>query len=141
MGVDTLFIDREIKRDIPRAMRRIREVLDSGRGVVVFPEGSSTRGDSVLRFRPSLLEAAASADVPVSYAALSYRTPKGSAPAHLSVCWWGDMPFGSHLLELLGLPRIRARLSFGEEPIQERDRKDLARRLQYAVEERFQPVV
>ncbi len=51
------------------------------------------------------------------------------------------MPFGSHLLELLGLPRIQARLSFGEEPIQERDRKVLARRLQYAVEERFQPVV
>jgi 1-acyl-sn-glycerol-3-phosphate acyltransferase len=140
-AADTMFIDRQIKRDIPRAMRRIGEVLDSGRGVVVFPEGSSSGGDSVMRFHPSLLEAAASAEIPVSYAALSYRTPEGSAPAHLSVCWWGEMPFTSHLIELLGIPRIRAKLSFGEEPICERDRKVLARRLQFAVEERFQPVV
>jgi len=140
-AVDTIFIDREIKRDIPRAMGRIRRVVDTGRGVVIFPEGSSTKGDTVMRFRPSLLEAAASAGHPVSYAALSYRTPAGSAPAHLAVCWWGEMRFLSHLMGLLAVPRIHASLSFGEERIQERDRKTLARRLQYAVEERFQPVV
>ena len=140
-AANTIFIDREIKRDIPRAMGQICRILDTGRGVVIFPEGTSTRGDTVERFRPSLLEAAAGAGHPVSYAALSYRTPAGSAPAHLAVCWWGDMPFFSHLMGLLAVPRIHASLSFGEERIQERDRKTLARRLQYAVEERFQPVV
>ena len=140
-SADTVFIDRESKRDIPRAMRRIERVLAGGRGVVIFPEGSSTKGAGVQRFRPSLLEAAAQAELPVSYAALSYRTPAGCAPAHLSVCWWGDMTFMRHLLALLGLPRIDAMLVFGEEPIRERDRKLLAERLHCAVEQRFQPVV
>ena len=88
-----------------------------------------------------MLESAAKAGIPVSYASLSYRTPPGSAPAHEAVCWWGDMPFGKHVLELLGLPEIRATLSFGEEPIREKDRKILAEQLQYAVAQQFQPVV
>ncbi len=140
-AADTVFIDRGNKRDIPRVMHRIRGILTGGRGVVLFPEGTTSAGADVGPFRPSLLETAAAADLPVSYAALSYRTPRGSVPAHLAVCWWGDMPFGGHFLELLGLPEIRATLSFGESGIQEGDRKILARRLHHAVERRFQPVV
>ncbi len=138
---DTLFIDRRNKRDIPRVIREIEHVLEGDRGIVVFPEGSSTMGAEVQRFRPSLLQAAAEAGIPVSYAALSYRTPEGSAPAHESVCWWGDMTFADHFVDLLGLPRIEARISFGADQIQERDRKRLAQRLQEAVEQVFHPVV
>ena len=140
-AADTLFIDRKVKRDIPRVVEQIERVLHGGRGVVIFPEGSSTKGAGVQRFRPSLLESAASARLPVSYAALSYRTPPGSAPAHLAVCWWGEMNFTPHLIELLGLPRIHATVCFGDEKIRESDRKVLARRLQDAVERQFQPVV
>ena len=140
-GADTIFIDRANKRDIPRVQAEIEGILEDRLGVVVFPEGTSTKGAEVGPFRPSLLEAAAIAGIPVSYAALSYRTPRGCAPAHLAVCWWGTMTFGGHMLELLALPRVEASVSFGDEPIQERDRKLLARRLQCAVEQRFQPVV
>ncbi len=140
-SADTLFIDRESKRDILRVMQQIAGTLAGGRGVVVFPEGSSTCGAEVQRFRPPLLEAAATAELPVSYAALTYRTPPGSAPAHLAVCWWGDMTFGNHLLNLLGLPAILAGLTFGERPITERNRKELAERLRFAVASRFEPVV
>jgi len=140
-SADTLFIDRTNKRDIPRVQAEIKRVLGDRRGVVVFPEGTSTKGAEVGRFRPSLLEAAAVSGIPVSYAALSYRTPEGSVPAHLSVCWWGEMTFGGHFLDLLALPGVEASVSFGDEPIRENDRKLLARRLQCAVEQRFQPVV
>jgi 1-acyl-sn-glycerol-3-phosphate acyltransferase len=138
---DTLFIDRGNKRDIPRVVERIRRVLAEGRGVAVFPEGTSTRGAEVIPVRPSILEAAAAGDIPVSYAALSYATPPGEPPAHLAVCWWGGMPFMSHLLALLGLPEIQASVSFGVDRIREGDRKTLAERLQRAVSGRFQPVV
>jgi 1-acyl-sn-glycerol-3-phosphate acyltransferase len=140
-SADTLFIDRDSKRDVPRVMGQIETILAAGRGVVVFPEGSSTCGAEVLRFRPSLLEAAAAAEFPVSFAALTYRTPSGSVPAHLAVCWWGDMTFGRHLLDLLGLPEIRAGVTFGERPITERNRKELAERLRFAVASHFEPVV
>jgi 1-acyl-sn-glycerol-3-phosphate acyltransferase len=140
-SVETLFIDRSVKRDLPEVMRQMEQVLDTGRGVILFPEGTTTKGDGVLPFRPSLLDAAARAGRPVWYASLSYRTPPGSEPAQRSVCWWGDMPFTPHFLGVLGLPRIRARLSFGEQPIRESDRKILAARLQRAVERDFQAVV
>lgn len=136
--VETLFIDRASKRDLPKVMHQMERVLGSGRGVVLFPEGTTTGGDAVLPFRPSLLEATARSGRPVWYASLSYRTPPGCEPAERSVCWWGGMPFTSHFLNLLRLPEIRARLTFGEQPICESDRKILAARLQDAVERQFQ---
>lgn len=140
-SADTLFIKRENKRDIPRVIREIETVLGTKRGIVMFPEGTSGKGDVVMTFRPSLLEPAAAAGLPVSYAALSYRTPAGSPPAHEAVCWWGGMPFVGHVIGLLGLPRIDATLRFGPEPIVEQDRKLLASRLQSAVETELQQVI
>jgi 1-acyl-sn-glycerol-3-phosphate acyltransferase len=140
-SVDTVFIDRKTKRDIPRVTQRLQDILADGRGVVLFPEGTSTKGEGVLRFRPGLLAEAARSGRSVSYASLSYKTPPGSRPARLAVCWWGDMPFPRHLIRLLGLPGFEASLTFGEEPIRETDRKLLATRLQRAVERQFQAVV
>lgn len=137
----TLFIDREKHRDLTRVLPAVRTILDAGRGVVVFPEGTSTRGDGVERFKPSIFEVPIRTGVPVSYAALSYRTPEGAPPAHLSVCWWGDAPFVPHFLGLLSLPRIDATLAFGDHPVTAEDRKDLALRAQRAVESQFTPVV
>lgn len=139
-SVDTMFIDRESIRDIPRVIRLIEETLGKGVGVVVFPEATSSRGATVLPFRPSLLEAAARARMPVSYATLTYRTPEGAAPAHLAVCWWGDMAFFRHLLGLLRLREFHATVTFGAKSIQEEDRKALAEKLWRAVGEQFEPV-
>jgi hypothetical protein len=51
------------------------------------------------------------------------------------------MTFGSHLVSLAALPTIYATVVFGEEPIQESDRRRLAEQLHQAVRERFVPVV
>ena len=136
----TLFIDRTKKRDVVRIASEIRARLDAGQGVVFFPEGTSTPGAEVAAFRSSLLEPAAALDLPVYYASLSYATPAGEAPAAEVVSWWGDMPFAPHLLELLRLPYIEARVSFGEQPIRANCRKDLAQKLHQAVSSRFVPM-
>ena len=132
-SVETLFINRANKRDLPRVMRHMEHVLDTGRGVILFPEGTTTKGDGVMPFRPSLLAAAARSARPVWYASLSYNTPE--------VRWWGEMPFASHFLKLLRLRGVRARLTFGTQPIRESDRKILAARLHRAVERQFHAVV
>ena len=139
-AVNTIFVDRTMRRDLPRVIAEIEQVLDDGRGVVLFPEGTSTAGYEVGRFRPSLLEVAVRAALPVSYAALSYRTRSGSAPAHLAVSWWGGMEFPGHCWQLLGLRGFAARLDFGTETVRESDRKRLAERLQAEVAGRFVPV-
>ena len=142
-SVGTLFVDRRARRDLPRVLTAIDRTLAGGQGVVLFPEGTSSQGADVGRFHPSLLEAAARARHPVSYASLGYGTATelGAAPAHLSVCWWGDMEFAGHLWRLLTLPGFRATVAFGEERIQDDDRKLLAARLWRAVDHLFTPVV
>jgi 1-acyl-sn-glycerol-3-phosphate acyltransferase len=140
-SVGTLFVDRRVGRDLPRVIAAIDKTLAAGQGVALFPEGTSTRGEDVARFHPSLLEVAARARHPVSYASLGYSTPDGAAPAHLAVCWWGDMELPGHLWDLLSLPGFRANLAFGDERIQDDDRKLLAARLWRAVDGLFTPVV
>ena len=140
-ALGTIFIDRRRARSIPAALARVGGELERGAGVVIFAEGTSTRGSVVAPFKPSLLEAAARAGAPVHYAALSYRTRHGRAAASERVCWWGDMTFLDHFYALLRLGGFDAEVRFGEQPITERDRKLLAQKLRAAVEAEFVPVV
>ena len=135
----TIFIDRQSRRDIPRVLKRLDREMSFGEGVMIFPEGTSSSGASVLPFRPPLLEAAAASDVPVSCAALRYSSRQGEAPAHLAICWWGGMGFSDHLLRLLMMPGFTAEISFGNTTILERDRKRLAERLWSEVDQLFEP--
>jgi 1-acyl-sn-glycerol-3-phosphate acyltransferase len=136
----TLFIDRTRRTDLPRVIAQVRGVLDSGRGVVVFPEGTSTRGASVEPFKPSIFEVPIRTGTPVSHASVTYATPPGSPPAWLAVCWWGDMTFVKHFLDLLTLPGFRSIVTFGAEPVTAEDRKSLAAEAWRAVTDEFIPV-
>jgi len=139
-SVGTIFVSRERRTDVSRVSARIADVLKEARGVVLFPEGTSTEGATVLPFKSSLLEPAVRGEVPVCYASITYRTPPGALPARLSVCWWGEMGFLDHVRDLLALPGFTARIVFGGERIFEPDRKVLAERLWEAVHRQFEPV-
>lgn len=136
-----IFIDRQNRRDIPRAGAKIISALSDGEGVIVFPEGTTTKGDDVLPFNSSFLQFAAETDLRVAYASLSYRTPEGEPPASESVCWWDDTPFLNHMLRMFSLPSFTATLVFGEQPVLSTDRKRLAGELRDKVRERFIPVL
>jgi 1-acyl-sn-glycerol-3-phosphate acyltransferase len=140
-GVGTIFINREKLQDIPRVIGEINQALDEGLGVVLFPEGMSGAGDRVLPFHPSLLEPAARANYPVSYASISYRTRPDETPAYLAVNWWEDVTFGRHARELLKLSRFEAFITFGSHAIRSDDRKALAKSLWSAVNDQFVPMV
>lgn len=136
----TIFIDRRNRRDIPRAGEQIIERLDRGEGVVVFPEGTSTKGEEVLPFNSSFLEFAARGGVLVSYASITYRTPSGEPPASMSACWWDDISFFAHLWRLLKVREYTAIIIFGDESIVNTDRKALASELRQRVRGSFVPV-
>ncbi|MCI0418393.1 MAG: 1-acyl-sn-glycerol-3-phosphate acyltransferase, partial [Acidobacteria bacterium] len=140
-SMGTIFVDRNSRLDVPRVNRLIEEELRSGKGLLLFPEGTSSRGAEVLPFHSALLEPAVRGGSPVSFATVSYRTPVGQAPAHQSVCWWGEMPFLPHFYRLLQLKSLEATLGFGSHSIRADDRKLLARKLWQAVKEDFIAVV
>ncbi|MEE2939553.1 MAG: lysophospholipid acyltransferase family protein [Planctomycetota bacterium] len=140
----TLFIDRSRKRDLTRVLPLVRAVLDRGTGVIVFPEGTSTAGAEVERFKPSLFEVPVQTGAEVRSAALHYHAPDGPLPAWQAVCWWGDAPFGPHFLDFLKQPRTEATVTFAAETLvggqgSALDRKALARAAQAAVEGVFTP--
>jgi 1-acyl-sn-glycerol-3-phosphate acyltransferase len=140
-SVGTIFINRERTQEIPRVIGRINHALDEGLGVVLFPEGTSGAGDRVMPFHPALLEPAAKANYPVSFASISYHTPPDETPAYLAISWWGDMTFTPHARELLKLSRFDAVITFGSHAIRSDDRKALAKSLWSAVNDQFTPMV
>jgi len=140
-AVGTIFIDRTIKRDAIRVVDDLAGAIADGDGVVLFAEATSSAGHGVLPFRSALLDWAARTGHPVHFATVTYRTPVGAPPAHLAVCWWGDMTFGRHLVDLSRVGRIEATVRYGSAPIAEADRKRLAGRLHEAVSAQFTPVV
>lgn len=136
-----LFINRELKRDVPRMNKCISDAISEEQGVIIFPEGTSSRGENVLPFNAPLLEYPSEQQMPVNYASLSYKTTDTNNRPHLNVCWWGDMPFFSHFWNLLKLKKIEAAITFGDRSIVEADRKQLAQKLQTAVKTNFSPVI
>lgn len=138
-SVGTCFIDRTRKSDVPRAVAALERALHERGGVIVFPEGTSSAGEHVLPFRPSIFQVAAASGTAVCCASLAYETGDDEPPASQSVCWWGDMTFGAHLYRLFGLREVRARITFSGERLAHADRKLLAARAHALVTERLHP--
>ena len=130
----TIFVNRRQHRDLPRVLGEMESALQNGVSVIFFPEGTSTAGDTVAPFKPSLLETAAQQARPVHYAALHYVTPDNTPPARDTVCWWGAMTFFGHFFDLLKLRRFDLHLAFGAQPVAAVDRKELAQQLQVKVQ-------
>ena len=127
----TVFIERERRTHVGAVNREIETALADGTLVVVFPEGTSSNGETVLPFRASLLEPALRGGHPISVAWLHYDLADGDAKQE--VCYWGDHSFFPHLLNLMGKRRVRATLRFAKFHRTTGDRKELAQQLRAAV--------
>lgn len=98
----TVFIERN-----PRRAREQTELfthrLLAGHKLLFFPEGTSSDGVRVLRFKTTLFEAFFTQHLrPVTYiqpVTVIYSAPTGKPPSHYG--WWGKMYIGSHLLKVL----------------------------------------
>lgn len=139
MGV--IFINRSNRRDIPRAGAEIIKRLEQGEGVIIFPEGTSTKGETVLPFNSSFLEFAAQKDLPVYYSSITYTTPPDMPKASETVSWWDEKTFAEHLWHLFKAREYTAVIHFGDAPIHNLNRKVLARTLWEKVSENFTPVI
>jgi 1-acyl-sn-glycerol-3-phosphate acyltransferase len=139
-SMNTIFVDRTSRTDVPRVLDLMEHVIRAGHGVVFFPEGTSSEGKDVLHFKSSLFDAPIRLGCPVHAAALSYRTPNGWPPASVSVCWWGDMTFADHVYRLLQLPFFVGHVTFGEGVPTHPDRRSFADATREAVKRGFTPV-
>ena len=137
----TIFVDRGRRRDTLRVLDEIDQAVARGGGVVLFPEGTSSRGDRIYPLKTALLEWAARRRHPVHPVTVRYDSGDPTRPASDAVCWWGDdVPFFDHLLGLASLPRIEAAVVYSDQVIVADERNRLAEELHAALTRAFVPV-
>jgi len=122
-----IFVDRQRPLATAFAVTRIHVAIATGLPVVLFPEGTSSDGSTVLPFKSSLLESAVQLGCPVGTAAIAYSLDQGSVADE--VCYWRDMTLVPHLLNLFFKREIRSKCSFSIPKLRVGNRKELARAL------------
>ncbi len=98
----TLYIKRR-SGQAAQVRDRIACELSRGRPILVFPEGTTTAGISVLPFHGRLLGAAVRSEVPVQPITIGYRRDGLPDPV---VPFIGDDGFVAHLIRLLQQPPV-----------------------------------
>ena len=127
----TIFVDRERRLASADVVDLVREAVAGGSLVVLFPEGTSSDGSTVLPFKSALLESAVELRCPVAAAAIEYALDDGSVADE--VCYWGDMTLVPHLLNLFFKREIRSTCSFSLPRIRVGNRKEIAHELREEV--------
>lgn len=123
----TLFIDRKRRTDVGQLTGEIQMALKQGALVVLFPEGTSSNGQNVLPFKSALLEPAAQQTHPLAVGCIGYVLEDGDVGEE--VCYWRDMTFFPHMLNLLSKRAVQASVRFAPFERSRTDRKELAQQL------------
>lgn len=133
----TLFIIRD--RSQARAQAEVMEArLRAGHKLLFFPEGTSTDGIRLLRFKTTLfapfIAEALPEDMQVQPVSLIYRAPEGAPVAFYG--WWGEQSVTDHMIQMLIAPRHGMIEVVYHEPLKVSayaDRKALARAAEDAI--------
>ena len=119
----TIFVDRGRSLQVADATREMEQALRAGIPVLLFPEGTSSDGTSVLPFRSPLFDPAIRAGASVTAAAIRYQAADATED---QITYWGDMVFLPHLFRTLCIRGLTAEIGF-DPPSRFQDRKCAAR--------------
>jgi 1-acyl-sn-glycerol-3-phosphate acyltransferase len=122
--VETIFVDRTDAVSGVLAIRALRDRLQKGRTVIVFPEGTTPTGDEVLEFQEGAFVAARGLEVEV--------IPVGLAYEHGSEFW--DATFMQHMTRMAQRRVTRVACVIGRPRPLPNQRKGLAASLREEVQ-------
>ncbi len=106
----TLFITREKKSDAIRVNQEMAAELEAGECLAFFPEGTTSDGQGMNAFFPSLFQPAVDAGCPVIPAAIRYRALSG-APC-LEAAYHGEMTLLASFWRIAKLPGLLVEVTF-----------------------------
>lgn len=103
---DTHFVTRDPKLAAAQT-KEFAARTAAGHRLLFFPEGTSSDGQRVLPFKPTLFQGFLSPSLPEDLAiqpvTAIYHAPNGMDPRFYG--WWGDMDLSPHILAVLSVPR------------------------------------
>jgi 1-acyl-sn-glycerol-3-phosphate acyltransferase len=122
MMAGTVFVERGRGGSAIRARSGLHAAADAGLPVVIFPEGTTSDGTSVLKFHSGALAQVMEAGRSVTAAFVSYRLTEDNGPDITignDVAFWGDeVRLFPHIFGLLGLRGIEVNLHIADRPIE-----------------------
>jgi len=137
-----LFVERRSRAGLKREIENIEAVLSLGTSVVLFPEGTTSNGDTVRPFKNSLITAAITTGASLLPVCIRYRAVNGrlvDLTNRDSLYYYGGTTFFQHLPKLLVLRSIDVECVVLR-PIaahQHQSRKDLATRAHQVISEAY----
>jgi 1-acyl-sn-glycerol-3-phosphate acyltransferase len=121
----TVFVDRTRRGAVSATGEQMGQVLESGVPLVLFAEGTSSGGGTVLPFKAPLFAPATGLGSPVASCTLRYFLPE--ADVSEEVCYWRpEHTLAPHLLNLLSKNGLHVRIMFGPSTVRTGDRKSIA---------------
>ncbi len=109
----SVFIERRNRAYLSKEIEIISEMLKEGFNLVLFPEGTTSNGDSVLPFKVPFLTAAIRSRVDILPICMKYTSINGESVDSKnrdSVLYYGGMAFFKHFLKFLSLKSVDAEL-------------------------------
>ena len=130
----TLYIERTSRRDALRVVHLMRDALQAGEVLAVFPEGTTGDGRVLLPFHANLLQAAISANAPVQPVGLRF-VDKASGQTSHAPSYIGDETLIGSIWRTLTAPPMVAVVHYGKpEHANLRDRRTWSLHLQATVD-------
>lgn len=142
----SFYVERRSRGNLMQEVNEVEQALRDNFQIGVFPEATSTDGSKILNFKRPLFAAAIRSGRSVLPVVIQYEKINGQPVTranHQLLCWYGDMPFFSHSMKLLGLQRIDIRLRvLPEIPVaQDSDRDTIAEAAFRAINGHYRPLV
>ena len=124
-------IDRARLRELPEVVAAVRERLERGVRIMVFPEGTTWCGRAYGGFRPAMFQAAVDSQCPVQPMAIRYANADGSLCT--GPCFVGSETIGQSIGRILRQKSVEVEVRLA--PLEEAGecRRELAERCERAV--------
>jgi 1-acyl-sn-glycerol-3-phosphate acyltransferase len=113
---NTLFFERNSKK-VRGQLGVMTEHFNKQRSLILFPEGTSTDGESVQPFKSSLLQSVEQSEAvvniqPVTIAYTHYRDKPMNREVRDQYAWYATMLFAPHFFNALGLGKAQVKITY-----------------------------
>jgi 1-acyl-sn-glycerol-3-phosphate acyltransferase len=95
----TIFINRNSRKDTSRIVDTTTQILVGGGNVGFFPEGTTTDGTTIERFKSSIVQAAINAKSTIYPVAIRYPLPNGGI--NTAIAYAGETSMGEAMMNAL----------------------------------------
>ena len=135
---NTIFVNRNLKF-LKTNKSIIFDHISKGNNIILFPEGTTSDGIRVLRFKSSLLTSLEQKNILIQPIVIKYKSVNGMPLNRWLkpiIAWYGDMDLKSHLKNVLKLFSIKVKITFLP-PFNAKDfsnRKDMTSTLHHAID-------